>query len=207
LARIADRLTFDDLEAIPEERAGDRHELIDGELVVTPSCTLQHQLVLGDVIFSLDTLVRNANLGTILPGPIGVRFTPDNVLIPDMIYVVRGRQHVIGPKVVDAPPDLIVEVLSDETRKRDVKVKRDLYARFGVQEYWIIDPEARTVSVLGLVGAGFEPIPLTEDRVIQSWILPELRLTVEAVFEGLNELETYRAARKSHGDNSGKIYL
>ena len=157
--------------------------------------------------FSLDTLVRNANLGTILPGPIGVRFTPDNVLIPDMIYIVRGRQHVIGPKVVDAPPDLIVEVLSDESRTRDVKVKRDLYARFGVQEYWIIDPEARTVSVLGLVGARFEPIPLTEDRMIQSWILPELRLTVEAVFEGINELETYRTARKSDGDNSETTHL
>jgi Uma2 family endonuclease len=159
-------------------------------------------LVLGEVIFSLDTLVRNANLGTILPGPIGVRFTTDNVLIPDMIFVVRGRRHVIGPKVVDAPPDLIVEVLSDETRKRDLKVKRDLYARFGVQEYWIVDPEARTVSVLALVGARFESIPLTEDRAIQSWILPELRLTVEAVFEGIDELETYRTARKSHGDNS-----
>ena len=207
MPRIADRLTFDDLEAIPEERAGDRHELIDGELVVTPSCTPHHQLVLGDVTFSLDTLVRNANLGTILPGPVGVRFTPDNVLIPDMIYVVWGHQHVIGPKVVDARPDLIVEVLSDETRTRDVKVKRDLYARFGVQEYWIIDPEARTVSVLGLVGARFEPIPLTEDRMIQSWILPKLRLTVEAVFEGINELETYRTARKSDGDNSETTHL
>ena len=168
---------------------------------MTPSCTPYHQVVLGDVIFPLDTLVRLGNLGTILPGPIGVRFTPDNVLIPDMIYVIHDRQYVIGPRVVDAPPDLIVEFLSDETRARDSTVKRDLYARFGVQEYWIVDPEARTVSVLGLVGARFEPIPFTEDRVLQSWILPELRLTVEAVFEGIDELEKYRIARKSHGDN------
>ncbi len=120
------KLTFHDLEAIPEECPGDRHELIDGELVVTPSCTPYHQVVPSDVIFPLNTLVRNAELGTILPGPIGVRFTPDNVLIPDMIYVVQDRRHVIGPKVVDAPPDLIVEVLSDETRERDLTVKRDL---------------------------------------------------------------------------------
>ena len=98
MARIAGRLTFDDLEAIPEERAGDRHELIDGELVVTPSCTPHHQLVVGDGTFSLDTLERNANLGTILPGPIGVRFTPDNVLIPDMIYVVRAASTSSGRK-------------------------------------------------------------------------------------------------------------
>ena len=201
MALATKKLTFCDLEAIPEERPGDRHELIDGELVVTPSCTPYHQVVLGDVIFPLDKLVRDGNLGTILPGPIGVRFTPDNVLIPDMIYVIQDRRHVIGPRVVDAPPDLIVEILSDETRERDLTVKRDLYARFGVQEYWIVDPEARGVSVLGLVGARFEPIPFTEDRVIQSWILPELRLTVEAVFEGIDELEKYRIARKSHGDN------
>ena len=187
MARTANRLTFDDLEAIPEERPGDRHELIDGELVVTPSCTPHHQLVLGNVIFSLDTLVRSANLGTVLPGPAGVRFAPDNVLIPDMIYVVRGRRHVIGPKVVDAPPDLIVEVLSDETRKRDLKVKRDLYARFGVQEYWIVDPDVRTVTVLALAGDKYEFVPAGEGSTIASRVLPGFTLALKDVFAGVEQ--------------------
>jgi Uma2 family endonuclease len=185
LARTANRLTFDDLEAIPEERPGDRHELINGELVVTPSCTPHHQLVLGDVIASLDTLVRSATLGTVIPGPVGVRFTPDNVLTPDMIYVVRGRRHVIGPKVVDAPPDLIVEILSDETRQRDLTVKRDLYARFGVQEYWIVDPDVRTVTVLALAGDKYELVPAGEGSMTASRVLPGIALALTDVFAGV----------------------
>ena len=65
-----------------------------------------------------------------------------------------------APKTIDAAPDLVVEILSPGTRRRDLTTKRELYARFGVQEYWIVDPEARTVTVLALVGDKYEPVPV-----------------------------------------------
>ena len=99
------------------------------------------------------------DLGLVLDAPIDVRLTPDNVLIPDVMFIARDRLHIIGPKAIDAPPDLVVEILSPGTRQRDLATKRTLYARFGVQEYWIVDPDARSVTVLTLAGDHYEEVP------------------------------------------------
>ncbi len=79
----------------------------------------------------------------------------------------------------------MVEILSPGTRRRDLTVKRDLYARFGVREYWIADPAARTVEVLERIGISFTPVPLLDEGMILSRVLPELRLTLEMVFEDI----------------------
>jgi Uma2 family endonuclease len=179
------RLTYADLEAIPREREGDRHELIDGELVVTPSPVPKHQIVSGNVEYALQEHVRASDLGLVLDAPTDVRLTPDNVLIPDILFITRDRLHIIGPRAIDAPPDLVVEILSPGTRQRDLATKRALYARFGVQEYWIIDPETRNGTVLGLVGDQYVPIPLTEDATIASGVLPGLGLTLKSIFTGV----------------------
>lgn len=185
MATTARRLTFDDLELIPQEHEGDRHELIDGELIVTPSPMPRHQFVSENITNVLGQFVRERNLGRIAYAPIDIRFTADNVLIPDIIFIARERIHVVGPNTVDAPPDLVVEILSPGTRRRDLTVKRDLYAQFGVPEYWVVDPAARTVMVLERVGNSYQPVPLAEDGTIQSRVLPELILTLETVFEGI----------------------
>jgi Uma2 family endonuclease len=112
-----------------------------------------------------------------------VRFTPDNVLIPDICFVAQDRQHVIGPKAVDAAPDLVVEAASPETRQRDMTIKRAVYARFGVREYWIVDPDIQIAVVLTLVGDRYEWVPQRSDRSIISLVLPDLDLTSEMVFD------------------------
>jgi Uma2 family endonuclease len=126
-------------------------------------------------------------LGLVLPAPTGIRLTPDNLLIPDITFVARDRLHVIGPRTVDAAPDLVVEILSPGTRQRDLTVKRALYARFGVQEYWIVDPDARTVTVLAMVGDRFAPVPHAEGGAIVSRVLPGLELTLEDAFTAVAE--------------------
>jgi Uma2 family endonuclease len=108
--------------------------------------------------------------------------TPDIVLIPDIVFIRHDRLHIVGPKTIDAAPDLVVEILSPGTRQRDLTVKRDLYARFGVREYWIVDPDRRTVEVLELVGNSFQPVPLREDGSLQSRVLPDLVITLDDVF-------------------------
>ena len=179
------RLTYDDLESIPQEREGDRHEIIDGELVVTPSPIPVHQIASINVEYALVHHVRERDLGMMLHAPIDIRLTPDNVLIPDIIFIARDRLHIIGPKTIDAAPGLVVEIISPGTRRRDLTTKRELYARFGVREYWIVDLDERTVTVLALVGNTYVPVPLTGDGKIQSRVLPDLDLALAAVFTGI----------------------
>ena len=188
MATTARRLTFEDLELIPEEHEGDRHELIDGELVVTPVPVTMHQIISMNIVRAVDRHVVAEGLGMVFHPPTGVRLTPDNLLIPDVIFVARDRLHVIGPNSIDAAPDLVVEILSPGTRQRDLTTKRNLYARFGVQEYWIVDPDARTVTVFTLNGDKYETVPLTDDGKIQSRVLPGLSLSLTEVFMGISEL-------------------
>jgi Uma2 family endonuclease len=187
MATTIKRLTYEDLETIPQEHEGDRHELIDGELVVTPVPIPDHQIISINIVYELERHVREQRLGQVLHAPTGVRLTPDNLLIPDIIFIARDRLHVIGPRTVDAAPDLVVEILSPGTRERDLTVKRALYARFGVQEYWIVDPDARTVTVLALAGDRFVPVPHAEGGAIVSRMMPGLELTLEDVFTGIIE--------------------
>ncbi len=185
MATTAKRLTFEDLEMIPEDHDGDRHELLDGELVVSPPPGMDHQSISSNLVYALERFVREQGLGRVYAAPTGIRFTPDNLLIPDIMFITRDRLHIRGSNVVDAPPDLVVEILSPGTRRRDLTTKRDLYARFGVQEYWIVDPEARTVEVLERLGTSFRRVPPLKEGVIQSRVLPSLRLSLETVFEGI----------------------
>jgi Uma2 family endonuclease len=184
MATTVKRLTYDELEAIPQERDGDRHEIINGELIVTPSPIPNHQDVSANISYALQQFVRARKLGKVFSAPIDVRLTPDNVLNPDIVFIARDRLHVVGPKAVDAPPDLVVEILSPGTRQRDLTTKREIYARFGVREYWIVDPNARTVTILTLTGNTYQPVPGGEGGAIESRVLPGLKLTLEAVFEG-----------------------
>lgn len=185
MATTIGNLTYADLDDIPCERPGDRHELIDGELFVTPSPIPAHQIVSINIVVALVLHVREHNLGAVLDAPIDLRLTPDNVLVPDIIFIAQERAHIIGPKAVDAAPELVVEILSPGTRQRDQEVKRDLYARFGVQEYWIVDPKAKSVTVLALTGARYEQLAAGQDGVMQSRVLPHLHLSLESVFAGV----------------------
>ena len=184
MSTTIDRLTYDDLETLSREHNGDRLEIIDGELIVTPSPSWSHQIISANVFRALDRHVYEENLGRVVYAPLDVRFTPDNVLIPDIIFIARDRLHIAGPQTVDAPPDIVIEILSPGTRRRDLVEKRDLYAQFGVREYWVVDPANRAIIVYERVGRMYQPVPVTERGGIQSRVLPELELTVEAVFEG-----------------------
>jgi Uma2 family endonuclease len=186
MATEAIRLAVDDLEFVPSEREGDRHELIDGELVVTPVPVLKHQIVSGRLYRHLDRHVEVENLGMVFSAPTGVRFTPHTLVIPDLCFV--AREHLPSPdaKTIDTPPDLMIEILSPGTRRRDLVLKRALYARFGVQEYWIVDPEAKTVTVLTLKEDRYESLPIADDGRIASRVLPGLELTLDHIFGGLS---------------------
>jgi Uma2 family endonuclease len=90
---------------------------------------------------------------------------------------------VVGPKAVDAAPDCVVEIVSPDTRHRDLHVKKATYARFGVQEYWIVDPDDRTGLTFSSWGYDYRAIAPNDDSSIRSLVLPALRLDLDDVFK------------------------
>jgi Uma2 family endonuclease len=159
MAITARRWTVEEVEALPEEHPGDRHELIDGELFVSPVPIIKHQDCSENIAFALQRHVRRNRLGRVYTAPTGVRLRHDTLVIPDICFVERGRLHMIGAKTIDGAPDLIVEILSPGTRQRDLSTKPALYARSGVAEYWIVDPNVRSVRVLTLTGDPYSGNP------------------------------------------------
>ena len=148
------RFTYADLERIPEGADRLRRELFDGELVVTPSPNRSHQTLATRLTAILWRHASERALGEVWPAPLDVVFDPENVCVPDLIFVSNARREAVAEKHLVAAPDLVVEILSPSTRTRDLTRKKDLYARFGVPHYWVFDPRARTFASFERDAAG-----------------------------------------------------
>ena len=128
-----------------------RYELIEGELVVMePAPTTSHQRILVNLTLLLAPFVRDHGLGEVLIAPTDVYLSDTNVLQPDLIFVTAARASIITERDVHGAPDLVVEIASPSTRRRDRGIKMDLYARHGVAEYWLMEPAAAIVETLRL---------------------------------------------------------
>ncbi len=184
LAPPIPQLTYADLDFIPTEREGDRHELFDGELVVTASPIPAHQKVTTNLTVAVGTHVRVGGLGELYTAPIDVKFAPGSVAVPDLVFVRRERLGIVGAKAIVGAPDLIVEVLSPSTRRRDLGRKKGMYERYGVPEYWVTSIDRRTVTVFVLRDRRYEALP-QGDEELRSLVLPDLELRWEDVFFGV----------------------
>jgi len=137
--------TYEDYCLLPED--GKRYEIIDGELFVTPSPKTRHQDLVRDLSYALQTCALSGSGGKVLAAPYDVYLTETNLVQPDVLYISPARLSIVTEKNTQGAPDLTIEILSASTRKQDEVYKRNLYERFGVQEYWIVDPELETVKV------------------------------------------------------------
>jgi Uma2 family endonuclease len=180
------RWTYRDLVVLPEDRL--RHELLDGEHVVTPSPGTAHQLASRELFRLLDAHVVAHQLGEILYAPYDIKLSLFTVVVPDIVYFTAERfARVVNDRCATAAPDLVVEILSPGTHRRDKGRKRAIYEREGVAEYWIVDPGAKQVTVLHRpVGAtGFADVVTFEHPrlgVLESPLLPGLRISLACVF-------------------------
>jgi Uma2 family endonuclease len=177
------QLTAADLASIVTEREGDRVELIDGVAYVTPAPRPSHQFIAQNLNRLLDRHIQAGKLGRLAAAPLDVRLSDHDVVQPDLIFIARERLAIIGDVAIEGAPDLVVEVLSPGTRERDLGAKRDLYARAGVREYWLVDPPARTIEILSLEGGAYVPVPPDAAGLAQSALLPGLTFDAEAVFD------------------------
>lgn len=175
------RLTYADWLAFPTDRY--RYEVIDGDLLVTPPPAIVHQRVSRELEFALLTFLRANNLGEVLDAPVGVKLDDSNIVEPDLVVVLTHNAHRIGVQVISGPPDLVIEILSPGTARRDLGVKRDTYAQAGVPEYWIVDPESRSIEVLTLVSNAYARAGLyRENEALLSQVLPGFTLALTAIF-------------------------
>jgi Uma2 family endonuclease len=177
------RFTYEDYVLLPEDG---RYEVIDGELFLTPAPTPFHQLVKSRIERLLQDHVESAELGIVLDAPCDVVLSRFDVLQPDIFFVSAERRSVIGEKFISDAPDLVVEILSPGTRKRDRIFKAKRYARFGVREMWIADPDRKTVEVFVNNGDAFQREALyASEGVLRSPLLPGLEVPLARVFSAL----------------------
>ena len=149
--RPVGKLTYEDYCAFPDDDV--RRELIDGEVFVSPSPGYWHQRVLLRLAFELEAHIRRAGGGKVMVAPLDVVLSQHDVVEPDVLYLADKDRSRVTRANIQGPPTLVAEVVSDS--RRDRRIKAELYGRFGVPEYWIVDPEADRVEILRLGPGGY----------------------------------------------------
>jgi Uma2 family endonuclease len=182
--RSAVKLTYDDFVHFPDD--GKRHELIDGEHYVTPSPNLRHQRILGKLHLLIGNYLAANPVGEVFFAPLDVVMSHYDVVEPDLLYVSRERAaQVLVPEHVRGIPDLVVEIASKSTRRRDQTIKRALYERTGVNEYWIVDPKSEVVRVYRNGPDGFgQPVEFRRGvgDTLTTTLLPGLEVSLDRIF-------------------------
>jgi Uma2 family endonuclease len=176
--------TYQDYLDLPDD--GYRYEVIWGELYMTPAPNTGHQLTSGELEFALREFVKKNDLGIVLDAPCDVLLEPGGTPVePDILFIAKERRHIITHQNVKGAPDLIVEILSPANPEHDRERKFKLYQESNVAEYWIVDPDARTIeiftlsqgrySLLGRFGAG---------QVAASKLLVGFEVAIDRVIPG-----------------------
>ena len=163
-------LTYEDLRNFPDDNL--RREIIDGELFVTPSPIPRHQRVVGELFVALHAYAKEHG-GDVYPAPLDVFFSDTNVVEPDVLFIRPEHVDITDPEKIISVPDLVIEVSSPSSRRRDLTLKRKLYERFGVPEYWFVDLEAERVEAYRLEEGRYgQPEILLAADTVTSKILP-----------------------------------
>ena len=149
------KFTYEDYLNTPEDK---RYELLDGELVMAPAPGELHQSVSAQLGWRLVQFVSENNLGRVYQAPFDVVMSNMNVVQPDLLFVSNERSHIITSANIQGAPNLVVEILSPSTAERDRTFKRTLYAKYGVNEYWMVDTTAKDITVLLLGEREYEVV-------------------------------------------------
>ena len=175
------RFNYGDYCLLPEDK---RYDLIDGELYMAPAPSSRHQRLLLRLARLLADFIELHGLGEVYIAPLDVILSEQDVLQPDLLFVAQERREIISERGCEGPPDLVVEILSPATEQRDRELKRKVYAKYGVPEYWLVDPEAESIEVMTLEAEDFgSPSVYLREGLVVSRIIPRLSLAVSQVFQ------------------------
>ena len=173
--------TWDDYVRLPDD--GKRYEILEGDLVVTPAPATGHQFTLAQLYSLVDGWVKGRAGGLVLFAPTDVVLAADTIVQPDLIWISPEREAEIVGQLVHGIPDLVVEVLSPSTSRRDRTRKADIYARHGAREYWLANPTDESVEIRRRDGQRFVRHTAGRgDAVLGSTLDPELRVVPRTLF-------------------------
>ncbi len=187
-ATSSDLLTFGDYKTFPDND-GIRKEIIEGELFMTPAPSTKHQRILGKLFILLSNFVEENNLGEIFLAPYDIVFSDINIMQPDIIFITKVNFKIITELNVQGTPDLLIEILSPSTKVNDRLFKKQVYEKFGVKEYWIVDPEKESVEIWELKNKKFQlALKAGKKQMIKSQVLSELTIELTKIFTGLKKV-------------------
>ncbi len=175
------KLTYEDYMLLPDDL--NRYEILDGELNVTPAPTTKHQTISVSLLTLLHQYVRERRAGKVFSAPIDVILDESSIVQPDLIFISQERAGIIAEKNVRGAPDLVIEILSPNTAKVDRLRKMQLYLRYEVKHYWIVDPDTETLEVYKLesgkyhVMGGFEKSDIFEPE-----LFPGLKIKLSEIW-------------------------
>lgn len=177
-ARNPRNWTYDDYLRLDDDI---RYEIIEGVLEVVPAPILGHQDITGTLYRALWEHVMTHAPGKVYVSPVDVILSERNVVQPDVVFVATARAAILQERGIMGAPDLVVEVTSPSSTSRDRIVKRQLYERFGVKEYWMIDPAGKAIDVC-MLDAGRYRLTGSTTGVIRSEMLPGFSIDITKVF-------------------------
>jgi Uma2 family endonuclease len=138
-------LTYEDYILLPND--GNRYEILEGELSVTPAPGTKHQTASGNLFILLTQHIKERDLGSLFHAPLDLILESTSVLQPDLLFVSIGRQHIITDRAIEGAPDLVIEILSPTTSRTDRVTKAYIYARHRIPAYWIVDPDEEHIEI------------------------------------------------------------
>ena len=178
-------LNYDDLQDMPDD--GMRREVLEGELIVNPAPRRDHQVVSANLDWILQRYLRSSEAGRVFTHPVDLYLGRHDIVQPDLVVIRNSRLGIYRPEgIIDEPPDIVIEILSPSTRGVDLVRKMALYARSGVPEYWVADPEQRVLVINRLQGEDYVAVEPGNDGWLASPTLSGLSVDPSEVFTGLD---------------------
>jgi len=160
-----------------------RYELIGGEFFMVPSPNMWHQSISVEIEFRIKKLLENTGLGKVFDAPCDVVLSNENVVQPDIIFVSKENFHIITKDNIKGSPDLLIEIISKKSAQRDRGIKRRLYEKYGVKEYWLVDADKKEIEVLVLSQKRYVTYGLFKSQdTLSSVVLKDLHFKVKEVF-------------------------
>lgn len=162
------------------------YEIINGELVRKQAPTTDYQSIAFETVLKLGNFVKSIRSGKVLFAPLDVVFEDENMFHPDILFIKKERLFIVDEKekVVMGAPDLVVEILSKSTAVDDKGDKKDVYERFGVREYWLVDPVKKSFEIYSLINDRFKLTSyLEDDGILKSNLLEGFEMDIEQLFE------------------------
>ena len=174
------KFTYHDYLLLSDDK---RYEILEGDLYVVPAPSTSHQRISRNLEMALINYVRQNDLGEVFDAPYDVILSEENVVQPDLLFVCKQRSGIVGTENIQGPPDLVIEILSPGTKSKDLDIKRKLYAKYGIREYWTVDPAAKTLEISLWSEAGYQSAGVyPHTALVSSPLLPDLELPLAEIF-------------------------